>query len=598
MGTTGSTRSRPASVSERRSPPGVRSVLVEGFWFMRTSLRNQIRRFTARIKSPRYAVAFLIGAVYFGFLVVYPLLTPDVPQHTAQGGPALRLVRTFGPVALALLAASWWLWRTDNNGISLTPAEASFLVPSPITRRQLIQFKLLRAQAGLLISALIVALMMSSSALPIPVRFLSAWVLFTILQLHRYGATLVHANLAENGRAGWRRVWFAALLFAAMLASVGYSLFVRYAIARAPVSLQSLSAALASAPAAYALMPFHAVLAPLNATDVSQWLQPFSIAAAIALAHYFWVISTDAAFEEGAAAAGLKRAAVVEAMRAGQGARASRLAKPVTNVRAPWFMLSARGNPAVAMLWKNVLAVTRGLSRRMLSVVVTAGLIVFVIASSRENTEGHPFMLTIGSMGIAYGALVTLMAPWNVRHDFRNDLLRLDLLRTLPVGGASLAAAEVATSTIVVSLMQFALVGIGTGCLVAAGKIEHPGMFAAAVVPAILFMIGVNATLVALNNWHALRFSAWVRKPGGIEMFGVAIIVMIASAIALAVALIVPVLVGFSAMSSIGLHGGTRTYIVGGAGVLVGLYGQLAFILTRVGRAYDGMDPVERTLTA
>jgi hypothetical protein len=570
------------------------NVITEAIWFSRTSLRNRMRLLLSRVKSPRYAVAMTLGILYFGFIFVGPLFSPGTHSSNPSSFLLMRLSRGVGGLGLALLAASWWTWRSDSIGISLSPAEANLLVPAPITRRQLIQFKLLRSQPQLMLSALFVALMTHGSGIPVVARFIAAWILVATLMLHRYGASLVHTTLTQNGKSGWRRVWLASLLFAAMLGAVLFSLVQSFFFNGAAFSLASLSDALAAPPAAYALAPFRAVLAPLNAPSLNVWPAATAIAALLLALHYIWVIRTDAAFEESAAAAGVKRAAVVEAARAGRTGRARELmrAKPQTTVRTPWFPLAASGEPAVAILWKNALAVTRGASRRMLAFVVPI-IVLIVFFTSMQAGERHGMREVLGMMALGYAGIVTVFAPSRIRHDFRNDLLNLDLVKTLPVGGLRLAAAQITTSATLVTLIQAALAGTGLFFLISAGVIRNPWAAAIYGVPVVLAVIALNASMVAVHNWFALKFPAWVSKPGGIEMFGTVMATTLLSFFALILLLIVPGLTALSAFVATGMQWGSKSYIPPIAGALVGLFGQLVFIVSRVGVAYDNLDPIE-----
>jgi hypothetical protein len=566
-------------------------------WFMRAGMRNRARSFLAQVRSPRYAIAVLFGAGYFFFLFVFPLFIRE-PGHTASpGGGIMQLARGAGALALALLAASWWLWRTDSRSISLTPAEANLLVPAPITRRQLIQFKLLTSQPGLVLSALLVTGLSHSSALPFWARFIAFWVLFATLQMHRYGASLVHTSLSESGSTALRRVWPAALIFAVMLGSVLWS--IAATMRAAPVggfTMQMVFTSLASRPASIALIPFHAALGAVNAIDLASWTPAFAVASGIALLHYIWVIRMDAAFEETAAAAGVKRAALVEAAKAGRAARFRAQPKEGEAVRAPWFTLSPAGNPAVAILWKNVLGVTRGISRKMLAGAVPVVIFLMIFFFNRDRAGRGGFGV-FGFMALGYGAMVSLMGPLRIRHDFRFDLQKIELLRTLPVGGTDLAAAEIMTSSIVVSLLQLILVGAGVGLLIYGGILKHTHYVALAAGPALLLLFAINATMVTVHNVVAVIYPAWKSKPGGIEMFGVAIITMILGLVVLALSLIGPSIVALVAVVGMGAQWGRHAYIPAAAGLVAGTYMQLALLVVWLGRVYDRMDPVERIIS-
>ncbi len=150
-----------------------------------------------RLRSPRYALALIVSCVYFFFVFGGPALlqNPDAGQRSAH---ALSFIaQYFGAVLLSVIVAMWWLIGHGRNGIVLSPAEANLLVPSPITRRNLIHFKLLLAQPAILITAAVTTAVLRGSSLPLGLRFVSAWLLFSTLHLHQVGASLVHTAVRQ-----------------------------------------------------------------------------------------------------------------------------------------------------------------------------------------------------------------------------------------------------------------------------------------------------------------------------------------------------------------------------------------------------------------
>ena len=130
------------------------------------SARNRFLSAFRRARSPRYAVALIVGALYlWGFL-----------------------------------------WRPVNY-----PGATSFL----LSQRGVIGHKLCRAQVAVLINAAIWVCVRrrGGNFLPSPLRAVGVWVLFSTLNLHRLGAALVQSSLKEHGRAAAKRNWWSIALF-------------------------------------------------------------------------------------------------------------------------------------------------------------------------------------------------------------------------------------------------------------------------------------------------------------------------------------------------------------------------------------------------
>ena len=117
------------------------SVLGAYAYLTRTSARNRVRRGLRQLRSPRYVVALLFAVAYFGFI----LFNPGQGSRGTFGGALVPEMATLGALALLALVTWWWAIGSDASALAFTPAELQFLFPAPVTRRQLVQFKLVRA---------------------------------------------------------------------------------------------------------------------------------------------------------------------------------------------------------------------------------------------------------------------------------------------------------------------------------------------------------------------------------------------------------------------------------------------------------------------
>ncbi|HEX6694290.1 MAG TPA: putative ABC exporter domain-containing protein [Longimicrobiales bacterium] len=576
------------------------SLLPSYLFFLRTTWRNRALQFGRRIRSPRYAIALVLGITYFFFAFGGPKLFGSDGGRSANGGALIRVADTIGPFLLLLFVALWWFYGKMGQALHFTPAEANLLVPAPLTRRQLIQFKLLNAVPGTLLTALMFTLISRGAPLGPAARFASLVVLFGTLRLHQIAATLVRSSLAQQGRTGLRNAWPAVLAFAAIVGSVAYTLFLdRAAITATPDAgaiMRALAGTLSQAPASIAMAPFTAALAPVAAKSLAGWPVPFAIAIAILIAHYIWVIRMDAAFEEGAVAAGAAIAARVEAVR--QGRRVT-LGAPSKTVRAPWFPLPSEGEPAYAIWWKNILQVTRGTSRVMLVLVFFVP--AFLIFFDNRGNDSHGIAMVGAIMLLVFGAMATILGPLHMRNDLRGDLRRIELLRTLPVGGSRLVAAEVAASTLTLTAVQVVMFAAAAGLALYSGRVDLLPFAAAAIIPLILLLIAVNGTMVLIHNGFALLFPAWANlKRGtqgpGVENFGQNILIMVGTFLLFALSFVAPLLVAAASGGALAFRLGAWAGVPAAFVFVLALYLQAAGIIAWLGRVYDRIDPVEAGL--
>jgi hypothetical protein len=243
------------------------------------------------------------------------------------------------------------------------------------------------------------------------------------------------------------------------------------------------------------------------------------------LLHYVWVVRSDTAFEEAAAAVSLQRAQALAERRAGRGAPAH---APV-RVTPPLIRLAPTGWPAGAILWKNVMAVAR---TRQLRKVGLGLVLVGAIVTALSYQPDAMMAAIAGWFAITWAAAMSVIGPQWVRNDLRGDLLKLDLLRSYPLRGWSVVAAEVAGSALVLTVIQVCLVVIAYLAFLG-DEFMVPGLGGRTLllVAAVVFLPGMNLLGMLIQNGAALLFPAWIPlgsgRPGGVEALGQNLLMMV-----------------------------------------------------------------------
>jgi len=139
--------------------------------------------------------------------------------------------------------------------------------------------------------------------------------------------------------------------------------------------------------------------------------------------------------------------------------------------------------------------------------------------------------------------------PQWIRNDLRGDLLKLDLLRSYPLRGASLVAAETASSALVLTGLQLGLLLIAWLAFLA-DPVDLPALpvRTALLALALVLLPAVNGLGMLLHNGAALLLPGWTHigggRPGGVEALGQNMLVLIAFAALLAVVLLPPAVAG------------------------------------------------------
>jgi len=489
------------------------SAAALGYLAIRTGA-NQLARRIAQLRSPRYLVALLLGAAY-----LWVALVRRRPGAEAEALPA-AWVELGGALVLLALAAWSWIVGVERRVLAFSPAEVTFLFPAPITRRALVHYKLVRAQLVVLFNTLLwtVVLGRTSGAVPAPLRAAAVWTVLSTLSLHRLGASFVRTSIAEHGRAGLRRRAVSVLVVA--LVALGLAWVVAESLVPVLGAVRTdgrgvldALAASAEAPVPRVLLwPVRALVRPLAALTIEQWLRAMPAAVLVLLAHYVWVIRSDEAFEEAAAEASLAR------LRRPAPRRRSAADRPVS---PPLVRLSPRGRPATAIFWKNMTAALR--RRRARDAALAFALLGGVAAIGSYRGPGSVSELA-AALALTWTAFVFFLGPQWVRNDLRSDLRHVDLLRAAPLRGSEIVAAEALASAATLTLLELALIGFSYLALLGNDGLglslaDRTALLAAALV----LLPPVNAAAMLLQNGAALLYPSWVRigqTMRGVEALG------------------------------------------------------------------------------
>lgn len=560
-------------------------------WLIRTSARNRLVSMLRWARSPRYAAALILGVLYVWWFLVRPASHAGTTSFLL-GRPTEVIVT----VLLVVMLMGSWVFGADASALSFSQAEVSLLFAAPLTRRQLVVFKLARAQVAVIVSTLIWVFILhrGGTALPSGLRAIGLWVLFTTLNWHRLGAALVRSSWREHHGAGARRQRWAILAFALVGASLAVSIVLGWGELFAARGVggffSALPRVLARPPASVALYPFQLVVRPTFAGSIGQWVRAILPAVAVMLLHGWWVLRSDASFEEAAIEASAERARRLEA-------RARRSTPGVAAPRAATstLALSSSGHPAMAIVWKNMLCL-----RRTAQLRVFIGPTVMAIAMGAASSDsGADRAEVVATCGLAFAGMLLLFGGRLIRNDLRHDMQHLPLLKSLPVAAQDLVLAEVASSALPMAAVQFLCLAIAyVGAFVSTRHPLTAGLRLALLVAAPLALVALNGAMLTIQNGTAVLFPAWVRLgptvSTGVEMIGQNLLSMVASLLLLAIALILPAVAGWAVFVALAR---ARAAAVGVAAIVAAIvlgletYGTMRLL----GGAFTRAEPLQAT---
>lgn len=565
--------------------------MTGAFWYLiRTSMRNRVARQVARLRTPRYALAFVLGAVYFWFLFLRPQGERAMPPEAS--GALLALA---GVMILGYLAWSW-LFGTDRTALAFSRAEVALLFPAPVSRRALILYKLARSQFGILVSVVIWSALLNRGGTPFAslLRGLGLWIALSIVSLHRLGIGLWRAGLEEHGIAGAKRSLpvIGGFITAAALVAWTFASHWEWIANAADVgaAVRAFGAITELPPANIILYPVRVAFAPVLTLEPGPWAVAAVQGLLLLALHVWWVLSSDAAFEESAAEASERQAKWLEQARTQRAGGAVVQAKGSRRT----IPLAPKGPPAIAIVWKNVLWLLR--TNQLRGILLPPALLL--LATLVFGGSGRKLEIAFAAVGATLAVIFLFFGPATLRNDLRSDLMHLPMLKTLPIPGRDLVMAQVLSGALPIAVAQLLLVVVSAYAFSRApGKQLVPTDVGLAVLLGAPFaLVAINTANFTLHNGAALLFPGWVRLgergPSGFEATGQMMLTGIATLLSLAVLLVLPLVVGagvyfaFLGQRGSGVLGG----ILAGAAVL-GV--ESWFLVAGLGRSFAKVEPMQ-----
>lgn len=472
------------------------------FWLTLTTFKNRFLYRLRRMKEIRYLLGAIIGGGYFIFVFT---------RGTMPGkGFDLLSLDAGALFVLALLILMWILPNLAQ--VSFSEPELHFILGGPISRRKVMFYKLISVQIPVLIGTMI------ATAIRFPTGYIVGfWVSYTALGIYSLLVAIAKKKLSELGLPAW---W---VTLASFLAFIGSTWMVfTFARRSGPHSFAFDSPILA--PLLFVPRLF---ARPLFAKGIAELAVSCLILIAIAVVLFLLASSIRVQFDELVMTASERIAQYRARMQRQPGADVS-----FKTVRAP-FKLPANARPEVAILWKNSIAVVRmAMSGIVLMLIFAALFLAGVIV-----WEFDEMRVTCAIFAIVQAVLFPIFGSMMFKQDYRLDVTRVDVLKTWPIAGERLIAAEIAVPLATMSILQLILVVNAAVCSsIAMGKVALAAS-PQVIVMALLYSIPICAVQLVLRNTAAVVFPGWGfrsrEEQRGFIAFGQRILGLIVNVLAL-----------------------------------------------------------------
>jgi hypothetical protein len=566
-------------------------VIRASLYIIVCSARNRIIRRLRRLREPRY----IVGAVAAGAYLLVNILGSARARHEGQPPELPVDLESIFPslvgVFLLGIASTAWFLPSSGGVVDFSEAEVQFLFPAPVSRRHLLVHRLMRSQIGLLFAALVPAFFFgywNGSIAERLVRWIAIWVVFVTARSYFTGVALARGRLLAQGtvpRIPWMPLTVVFGALAIVATTIAWS-FLSSSVVDLRDAVTRFRHAVQGGPASLVLWPFVALVRPVAARSVPEFVTTLMGALAVFLTAFVWVLRSDSAFQERASSVPRRR---------GSHARSS----PSPRLRAAGWSLAPSGRTEALFFWKNGLQTLRGTSLGMLLQYGTPMILLGVTFGSlqMDEVEARGLAAAFSTFALVVAVFIVFFGPQIMLADLRTDLRHLELLKTWPVRPADVVRGELLWPGTVVTFFGWLALACGaafSGPAFPRWSATWRLSVAAALmllVPALVFAQYV------VQNAAVVLFPAWVpldnERPRGLDAMGQRLILMAGVVIALALAMAPGAITGAVVWFALYRFVGIASLVPAAAACLAVVAGEVLVVTEVLGLAYERVDVTE-----
>jgi len=463
---------------------------------LRLNFRGTFRRMLRGTRTARGIVFLMLGILAF-----CAWLGPQLYRATRMPRADPQYVRTIAPFAILAFCLGNLFASFGEKAVAFTGAEVDFLFPGPFTRRSLLGYKILKTALGTFFTSLIFSIILLRYSSGWLACFVGVWLTIQFMQLFAMSAVMIGQTVGEQLYSRGRRI-FSVGIIALLIITAGPKLTGH--LHESPMNLMRQVHSTTAGRVLLAPLDVFAwtITARRSSNDPAIW---GSVGLLIDLLMLAIVIGLDANYMETAAVVSQRRYERLQRIRSGgSGAFRSSRERPTAGFRVPQLPWLGGAGP---IAWRQMTTAVRS-SRSLFIVLGIIGLISATILMQSRGNAHASFSSLLGTVAWMNVVFISML-----RFDFRDELDRLDLLRSLPIRPAAVALAEVITPVLVLSAMQAML-------LIALRFLFHaslPVIFTAAA-----FAVPFNLLLTGVENLLFLMFPVRAAGliAGDMQLFG------------------------------------------------------------------------------
>jgi hypothetical protein len=457
----------------------------------------------------------LVGLLVLGGWISLALL----PSPATQEQDHTENFRVYGPAVLFSYCVLATLFSKGERGLYFSPAEVNLLFSGPFTRRQLLIYKITTTTLFILPTTLFLTFVLRMHAHWFLAAFLGLFLAFLFMQLFQMALNLGATALGSHAYTRGRKLVLLLLLFA-----VAGILFEAARTAGpgsgpgrlGPIERTELWRTL-SAPLRWFVDVF---LTPAGAWD--ELLLSTALSVGVLLVPLAVVLLLDAHYLESAAATSEKIYSRLQRMRRGEAGGAWRDATGTVRLGLPDFPFWGGIGP---IAWRQSTTAIRSLGRLALFALIMGPILVGPMMAGDTDFGGKGGPAAVVGLLIWLTVLMTTLVPY----DFRSDLERMEVLKTLPLSPWRVALGQLVTPVLLLSLVQ--------ALFLAAAQLAW-GRWEPLLLLFLAFALPLNLLVFGLDNLLFLWFPSRIvaASPGDFQVLGRNVLILLTKIMALGVA--------------------------------------------------------------
>ncbi len=480
---------------------------------LRLRFQAWLRRQRHKMRTLRGALLGSFGAILLG-LWILSLFAGTSVRRLEPGS-----VERYG--ALILLGYSLVVVLVSSGGkaVSFTAAEVNFLFPGPFSRRGLLVYKIIASLALSSLSAGFMMFFLHAYARLIVAGFLGIVLASAFLHLLSMAVSLVVITLETHAYNRHRKFALAGMFGVALL------IVLQVTGEAFPQSTGEFFTRAEKSPVLQLILEplswyARAFAAPHMWPDLVQWsLMALTVNGLLAVA----VFGFDSHYLEAASIASERVYTRLQRMRsAGSSFQFIAPAKGLFSLPSlPWW----GGFGPIA--WRQLLAAVRSVKGLLLYLCFFGALLLWPFLF---HNAGRGLTDLLGDKTPALIIMATLFISSMIAFDFRADIDRMEVLRSMPIPPYGLALGQLVTPVILATIVQLFLVAFLGAVWRGLGPLTLIG---------VIFIVPFNVLLFGVDNllflWFPTRF---IPTPGDFLLMGQQLLVSVVRCLTLSLMLI------------------------------------------------------------